>query len=275
MQASELRPGQCDSYTCEAIKRMDEASRLSYETIEHETCRQAESSGRKTATVEDVEAALRRIVVTVTPLAVAGWDDEPHHIADAGKMVEPLQLREGVEFPPEQFKAGDLVVCDDDPDFEQGKVYEVAKVVHYDKSHNVVTEDKSDYIELRIKDKGPLTWLPDRFRLATPAEVAAYKIEHGYCLTDDDSAAFKQPDADGWIEHDGKGCPVDGNELVALKTMNKLTGQGIDSLSPRPARNVTWEDEKRYSHRITHYRLVNPAPQPTVLSACGVEVVTR
>jgi len=72
MKAPELKPGQCDSYTSDALKRMDEAVKLSYETVERETCREAERNGRTTATVADVEIALNRIVVSVT-----GWYDEP------------------------------------------------------------------------------------------------------------------------------------------------------------------------------------------------------
>lgn len=57
--------------------------------------------------------------------------------------------------------------------------------------------------------------------------------------------------AEGWIKHDGKEMPVDGDELVSVR----LLGGAVSSL-PKIARRYAWGEYAAAA--ITHYRIVPP-----------------
>lgn len=166
--------------------------------------------------------------------------------------------------PPEQFKAGDLVVCDSEQvgaaEFvEAGTCCKVADV--YD-----VTISLEGYRE---------HYFADNFRRATPAEIAAHKeaafqdmLNEVQAVSDANerreiAAAKPQPDADGWIEHDGPWLG-DPNAVVDVKRKNGKVRLGTI------AKHEWWRTE--CEGKVTHYRLVEPA-KPAPLD--WVEVVTR
>ncbi len=67
-----------------------------------------------------------------------------------------------------------------------------------------------------------------------------------------------KPDTEGWIEHIGNECPVDGDTIVNWRTTVD-TEWDTDNVSF--AGRLDWGSDLRYG-RITHYRIVKPAENP-------------
>lgn len=63
-----------------------------------------------------------------------------------------------------------------------------------------------------------------------------------------------------WIEHDGKGMPVDGETMVQVRYRDGLEGSILraDFLDDEnPARSNWWYSEVGPYEDITHYRIVS------------------
>ena len=68
-------------------------------------------------------------------------------------------------------------------------------------------------------------------------------------------------DADGWIEHDGKGMPVDGETVVDVQLRDI---RGSMKEGPYSARTWGWAWKGRSLGTITHYRIVDEAKPAAV-----------
>lgn len=66
----------------------------------------------------------------------------------------------------------------------------------------------------------------------------------------------------GWIKHDGKGMPVDGETLVHVRFFD-----GSENYSPCPA--IEWDWGEDGPKRITHYRIVSPNTDRAQVEALG------
>lgn len=67
------------------------------------------------------------------------------------------------------------------------------------------------------------------------------------------------PDKDGWIEHDGKGMPVDADTWVLCKFRD---GEDELSMGRTPAKAVYWHDNDALCSNWVHG-----------VSQCGAEIV--
>lgn len=121
---------------------------------------------------------------------------------------------------PEQFAAGDWVVPLED--------------------HPQTKGNRPHYVQDAINDLisvNGLWWGREHFRRATPAEIAEQQRKDYW----QHPVVENKPDADDWIEHDGKGCPVDLNAKVLIRCRHFPD----DEHGPFVASAVDWRDDDR------------------------------
>ncbi len=134
--------------------------------------------------VADSGASQSRYGITPKQLVEASkWclyveENFPYHPSHF-RRATPAEIAKATEpKPTEQFHVGDWLYCiESHAPLVAGNVYKVL----------AVKRDGWPEVE---EDEG--YWNPKYFRRATPSEVVKHKIDNGYCLTDDDTAAFRE-----------------------------------------------------------------------------------